>query len=78
MYGLKSAGQSFCAHLADCMYSLGYKSCLADPNLWYKFASQLVHKHGSDLYAVIDDEQFTVMDWKNFYSDVQEPNPPNA
>jgi hypothetical protein len=31
LYGLKSA-----AHLADCMQHLGYKSCPANPDLWYK------------------------------------------
>ncbi len=36
LYGLKSAGLAFQEHLSDCMYSLGYKSCLADPDLWYK------------------------------------------
>ena len=36
LYGLKSAGRAFREHLADCMRSLGYKSCLADPDLWYK------------------------------------------
>jgi hypothetical protein len=36
LYGLKSAGASFRHHLADCMRSLGYKPCLADPDLWYK------------------------------------------
>lgn len=36
LYGLKSAGSSFRNHLADCMKTLGYKSCLADPDLWYK------------------------------------------
>ncbi len=30
LYGLKSAGAAFHAHLADCMRHLGYKSCLAD------------------------------------------------
>ncbi len=36
LYGLKSAGQAFREHLADFMRSLGYKSCIADPDLWYK------------------------------------------
>ena len=35
LYGMKSAGSSFRNHLADCMSALGYKSCLADPDLWY-------------------------------------------
>ena len=33
-YGLKSAGAAFRSHLAQCMESLGYESCKADPDLW--------------------------------------------
>ena len=36
LYGLKSAGASFCNHLADCMRHLGWSSCLADQDLWMK------------------------------------------
>ena len=36
LYGLVSSGTSFRNHLADCMHHLGYESCLADPDLWYK------------------------------------------
>ena len=36
LYGLKSAGACFRNHLADCMTFLGYKSCLADPDVWMK------------------------------------------
>jgi hypothetical protein len=36
LYGLKSAGSSFQRHLADCMRMIGYHSCKADPDLWYK------------------------------------------
>ena len=36
LYGLKSAGASFCNNLADCMNHLGFKPCLADPDLWMK------------------------------------------
>ena len=36
LYGLASAGASFRIHLADCMQHLGYTSCLADPDQWYK------------------------------------------
>ncbi len=36
LYSLKSAGRAFREHLANCMRSLGYKSCLANPALWYK------------------------------------------
>jgi hypothetical protein len=36
LYGLKSAGAAFRAHLASCMRDLGYQSCKADPDLWFK------------------------------------------
>jgi hypothetical protein len=36
LYGLKSAGTAFCAHLASFMRQMGYTSCKADPDLWYK------------------------------------------
>jgi hypothetical protein len=48
LYGLKSAGSSFRNHLADCMRTLGYKSCLADPDLWYK---PMVRPDGFKYYA---------------------------
>jgi hypothetical protein len=36
LYGLKSAGAAFCAHLASFMRQMGYTSCKADPDLWFK------------------------------------------
>eukprot|EP01082_Thalassiosira_pseudonana_P012046 g10260.t1 g10260 contig4:1535094-1535339(+) len=33
LYGLKSAGAAFHSHLGECMRNLGYKPCLADPDL---------------------------------------------
>ena len=36
LYGLKSAGAAFRAHLASCMREMGYTSCKADPDLWLK------------------------------------------
>jgi len=36
LYGLKSAGAAFRAHLASFMRHMGYASCKADPDLWYK------------------------------------------
>jgi hypothetical protein len=34
LYGLKSAGAAFQAHLASLMRQMGYTSCKADPDLW--------------------------------------------
>ncbi len=36
LYGLRSTGAAFCAHLASFMRQMGYTSCKADPDLWYK------------------------------------------
>lgn len=36
LYGLKSAGAAFRSHLAECMRQIGYKPCLADPDIWMK------------------------------------------
>jgi hypothetical protein len=36
LYGLKSAGAAFCAHLASFMHQMGYTSCKVDPDLWFK------------------------------------------
>ncbi len=36
LYGLKSVDQALHEHLANCRHSLGYKSCLDGPDLWYK------------------------------------------
>jgi hypothetical protein len=36
LYGLKSAGAVFRAHLASFVRQMGYSSCKADPDLWLK------------------------------------------
>ena len=36
LYGLKSSGAAFHAHLADCMRSMGYTSCRGDNDLFMK------------------------------------------
>ena len=36
LYTLMSACASFHKHLLDCMCHLGYHSCFADPDRWYK------------------------------------------
>jgi hypothetical protein len=36
LHRLKSAGSSFPRHLVDCMRTIGWTSCNADPDLWFK------------------------------------------
>ena len=36
LYGMKSSARDFRNHLRDCMDHMGYKSCLAVPDLWMR------------------------------------------
>jgi hypothetical protein len=38
LYGLKSSGAAWRSHLANTLRSLGFTSCLADPDVWYRAA----------------------------------------
>jgi len=40
LYGLCSAGAAFRNHMADCMDNLGFKSCLADQDVWMRAATR--------------------------------------
>jgi hypothetical protein len=40
LYVLKSTGAAFRAHLASFMRQMGYTSCKADPDLWFKAETQ--------------------------------------
>ena len=46
LYGLKSAGAAFRAHLASFMRQMGYTSCKADPDLWYKAETRPANSFG--------------------------------
>lgn len=58
LYGLKSSGAAFRAHLCKCMKGLGYEPCLADPDLWFKAESRPVKdqdKYRDKPYGADDD-----------------------
>jgi hypothetical protein len=40
LYGLKSSGAAWRAHLAGTLQSLGFISSLADPDVWYREATK--------------------------------------
>ncbi|KAI2504020.1 Reverse transcriptase (RNA-dependent DNA polymerase) [Fragilaria crotonensis] len=40
LYGLKSSGAAFRAHLAETLYDLGYKPTRADPDVWIRPATK--------------------------------------
>ena len=50
LYGMKSSGRDFRNHLRDCMDHMGYKSCLADPDLWMR---QTKLDNGTEYYEYI-------------------------
>eukprot|EP00804_Cyclotella_cryptica_P028067 CCRYP_017276-RA/>CCRYP_017276-RA protein AED:0.08 eAED:0.14 QI:0/0/0/1/0.25/0.2/5/0/724 len=50
LYGLKSSGAAFRAHLAGCMSEMGYVSCPADPDLWLK---EQTDRKGRKYYSYI-------------------------
>jgi hypothetical protein len=51
LYGLKSAGAAFRAHLSSFMQRMEFTSCKADPDLWYKAQTNPVNN--SLYYAYI-------------------------
>ena len=55
LYGLKSSGAAFRAHLCECMEALGYTSCLADPDLWYKAQIRDGIEYYSYIFCYVDD-----------------------
>ena len=53
LYGLCSASAAFRNHMADCMDSLGFKSCLADQDLWYRPATRKDDGHEYMEYVLL-------------------------
>ena len=50
LYGIKSSGAAFHAHLADCMRSMGYNSCRGDNDVWMK---PEINPDGDESYSYI-------------------------
>jgi hypothetical protein len=57
LYRLKSADASFRNHLAGCMREMGYQSCKADPDVWFKAETRPNDgfKYYSYLLCYVDD-----------------------
>jgi len=53
LYGLRSAGALFRNHLADCMQHLGWTSCIANRNVWYKAETRPDDGHKYYAYALL-------------------------
>ena len=56
LYGLKSAGLSWRAALAEVLAGLGFESTRADPNVWIRAAARSDgHKYYETLFVYVDD-----------------------
>jgi hypothetical protein len=56
LYGLKSSGAAWKAHLAEVLHDLGYVSSLADPNVWFHAETKDDgFKHYAYVLVCIDD-----------------------
>jgi hypothetical protein len=75
LYGLKSASAVLCVHLASFMCQMGYTSCKADPDLWYKAETRPADNFGYYAYILcyVDDilcvhqDPMSVLDLINGY-----------
>jgi hypothetical protein len=75
LYGLKSSGVAWRAHWANTLQQLGYKSCLADPDVWYRQASkddgfpyyEYILVYFDDLLVLSHQEEKTIKAPEEFY-----------
>jgi hypothetical protein len=58
IHGLKSSGTSFRNHLTNCMWHLGWVSCIADQDLWMKAKVWL-----SDGHSIREAENLFTSKW---------------
>ena len=52
-YGLKFIDATFANHVAGCIFTLRYKSCLTDQDLWYKPEIRLSNSHKYHSYMLL-------------------------
>jgi hypothetical protein len=75
LYGLKSSGAAWRAHLANTLHSLGYTSCLADPDVWFRSATkecgfeyyEYVLVYVDDLLVLSHHPELTMKALESFY-----------
>ncbi len=75
LYGLKSAGAVFRTHLSSFMRQMGYTSCKADPDLWFKAETRPVDnfKYYAYILCYVNDilvmhhDSMTILDKINGY-----------
>ena len=53
LYGLKSSGAAFCAHLAETLYDIGFVPTRADPDVWRRPATKEDGLSTTNMYCVM-------------------------
>ncbi len=56
LYGLKSSGAAWRSHLANTLHTMGFQSCLADPDIWFRAACKLNGKKYYEYLLVYFDD----------------------
>ncbi len=51
LYGLKSSGTAWHSHLANTLHHMGFTSCLADPDVWFKTAIKAEKWNITSMYS---------------------------
>jgi len=73
LYGLKSSGARWHEHMANTLRHAGFKSCLVDPDIWFRPATKL---DGTKIYeyvlCYVDDINFQGLDPKGFMGYLQQ------
>jgi len=65
LYGFKSAGAAWRSHLADSLHSLGYRSCLVDPDIWIREAVKADNSLYYEYLAIYVDDTFCISEKPN-------------
>jgi len=65
LYGLKSAGASWRSHLANSLHGLGYRSCLADPDIWIREAIKADNTPYYEYLAIYVDDTLCISERPN-------------
>ena len=73
LYGLKSSGAALCAHLAETLDSIGFKSSLADPNVWMRPATKASGEKYYEYILCYVDDILCISHHAQFPMDREEP-----
>ena len=72
LYGLQSSRQAWRLHFAQTLEQIGFKSSLADPNVWYKPSEKSIGEEYYTYLLVYMDDLLCIDEHQRKYMDVIE------